>query len=176
MNKGLLLLIFLTLTCCQSVESDVGRIYDEVYNYISNDDNSRISRMANKGNILLVDTIENIESVYINYPICNDSLFTQSDIDFMNIQNSNPLKFNLQNDTLKKIKLLPTDSLRKLLVTNKFKNVFFSVSQPLFTKNHEQALISINFNCSECGFGKLLIFKKFGKNWKIVKVCNTWIS
>jgi hypothetical protein len=176
MNKGLLLLILLTLTRCQTVESDVRLIYDEAYNYISKDDNSRISRMANKGNILLVDTIGNIEFVYINYPICNDSLLTRSDIDFMKTQNSNSFKYNLHNDTLKKIILIRTDSLRKLLVTNKFKNVFFSVSQPLFTKNHEQALISINFHCSECGLGKLLIFKKLGKNWRIVKVCNTWIS
>jgi len=56
------------------------------------------------------------------------------------------------------------------------KNGLFTLSEIIFNKQHDRALVSYSFVCGElCGQGRLLLLKKVGGKWKIHKTCQEWL-
>lgn len=55
------------------------------------------------------------------------------------------------------------------------KNGLFKLSEIIFNKKHNRALVSYDFVCGEiCGHGEVLLLKKVGGKWKVHKTCNEW--
>lgn len=52
------------------------------------------------------------------------------------------------------------------------RNGLFTLSEIVFNKEHNRAIVSYNFVCGErCGQYRLLILKKVGEKWKVHKTC-----
>jgi len=57
------------------------------------------------------------------------------------------------------------------------KNGLLTLSEIIFNKKHNRALVSYSFVCGAlCGFGNVLVLTKVGENWKIYKTCEGWVS
>ena len=57
------------------------------------------------------------------------------------------------------------------------KNGLLTLSEIIFNKKHNRALVSYSFACGElCGYGNILVLKKVGDKWKIYKTCEGWVS
>jgi len=57
------------------------------------------------------------------------------------------------------------------------KNGLLTLSEIIFNKKHNRALVSYNFVCGElCGYGNVLVLTKVGEKWKIYKTCEGWVS
>ena len=57
------------------------------------------------------------------------------------------------------------------------KNGLLTLSEVIFNKKHNRALVSYNFVCGElCGYGNVLVLTKVGEKWKIYKTCEGWVS
>ena len=55
------------------------------------------------------------------------------------------------------------------------KNGLFTLSEIVFNKEHNRALVSHSFVCGElCGQGRVLLLKKVGQKWKVHKTCQEW--
>ena len=62
-------------------------------------------------------------------------------------------------------------------VKHAFKNGLFTLSEIVFNKKHNRALVSYSFVCGElCGHGNVLVLKKVGEKWKVHKTCQGWVS
>jgi hypothetical protein len=58
-----------------------------------------------------------------------------------------------------------------------FKNGVFTLSEIVFDKKHQRALVSYSFVCgSLCGNGNTLILTKARSSWKVSKTCSGWVS
>ena len=58
-----------------------------------------------------------------------------------------------------------------------FATGMFSLSEILFDKTHQHAVVSYAFDCGElCGNGRILLLEKTGEGWKIKKTCGEWVS
>ena len=57
------------------------------------------------------------------------------------------------------------------------KNGLLTLSEIIFNKKHNRALVSYSFVCGDlCGYGNVLVLTKVGKKWKISKTCEGWVS
>jgi len=57
------------------------------------------------------------------------------------------------------------------------KNGLLMLSEIIFNKKHNRALVSYSFVCGElCGYGNVLVLTKVGEKWKIYKTCEGWVS
>lgn len=57
------------------------------------------------------------------------------------------------------------------------KDGLLTLSEIIFNKKHNRALVSYSFVCGElCGYGNVLVLTKVGENWKIYKTCEGWVS
>jgi hypothetical protein len=57
------------------------------------------------------------------------------------------------------------------------KNGLLTLSEIIFNKKHNRALVSFSFVCGElCGYGNVLVLTKVGEKWKIYKTCEGWVS
>jgi len=57
------------------------------------------------------------------------------------------------------------------------KNGLLTLSEIIFNKKHNRALVSYSFMCGElCGYGNVLVLTKVGEKWKIYKTCEGWVS
>jgi hypothetical protein len=57
------------------------------------------------------------------------------------------------------------------------KNGLLTLSEIIFNKKHNRALVSYSFVCGElCGYGNVLVLTKVGEKWKIYKTCEGWVS
>jgi hypothetical protein len=57
------------------------------------------------------------------------------------------------------------------------KNGLLMLSEIVFNKNRNRALVSYSFVCGElCGYGNVLVLRKVGEKWKIHKTCEGWVS
>jgi len=58
-----------------------------------------------------------------------------------------------------------------------FKNGVFTLSEIIFDKKHQRALVSYGFVCgSLCGNGNTLILTKARSNWRVSKTCSGWVA
>jgi hypothetical protein len=58
-----------------------------------------------------------------------------------------------------------------------FKQGVFSLSEIMFDKKHQRALVSYSFVCgSLCGNGNTMILTKAKGNWRVSKTCSSWVS
>lgn len=54
---------------------------------------------------------------------------------------------------------------------------FFHVSRIVFDDSKSFGALSVGYTCGGlCGQGYIIFIKKQGKNWKIDKIMDTWIS
>jgi hypothetical protein len=57
------------------------------------------------------------------------------------------------------------------------KNGLLTLSEIIFNKKQNRALVSYSFVCGElCGYGNVLVLTKVGEKWKIYKTCEGWVS
>jgi len=57
------------------------------------------------------------------------------------------------------------------------KNGVLTLSEIVFNKKRNRALVSYSFVCGElCGYGNVLVLRKVGEKWKIYKTCEGWVS
>ena len=57
------------------------------------------------------------------------------------------------------------------------KNGLLTLSEIIFNKKHNRALVSYSFVCGElCGYGNVLVLTKVGEKWRIYKTCAGWVS
>lgn len=57
------------------------------------------------------------------------------------------------------------------------KNGVLTLSEIIFNKKRNRALVSYSFVCGElCGYGNVLVLTKVGEKWKIYKTCEGWVS
>jgi hypothetical protein len=57
------------------------------------------------------------------------------------------------------------------------KNGLLTLSEIIFNKQRNRALVSYSFVCGElCGYGNVLVLTKVGEKWKIHKTCESWVS
>jgi hypothetical protein len=57
------------------------------------------------------------------------------------------------------------------------KNGLLTLSEIIFNKQHDRALVSYSFVCGElCGYGNVLVLARGGEKWKIYKTCEGWVS
>ena len=112
-----------------------------------------------------------------------DTIFTQQDIDFIYGQAKYKPRFKIKKEFIKGYTILLSDTVTvghesyfedgsknlKHDFHKKYGNGFYSVTLPLFTRNRQYAMISIDNCCgSSCGSGVSLIFKKTKSGWKII--------
>ena len=58
-----------------------------------------------------------------------------------------------------------------------FKHGVFTLSEIMFDKKHQRALVSYSFVCGAlCGNGNTLILTKAKGNWRVSKTCSSWIA
>ena len=58
-----------------------------------------------------------------------------------------------------------------------FKNGLLTLSEIIFNKQRDRALVSYSFVCGElCGYGNVLVLARGGEKWKIYKTCEGWVS
>jgi hypothetical protein len=57
------------------------------------------------------------------------------------------------------------------------KNGLLTLSEIIFNKKRNRALVSYSFVCGElCGYGNVVVLTKVGEKWKIYKTCEGWVS
>ena len=57
------------------------------------------------------------------------------------------------------------------------KNGVLTLSEIVFNKKRNRALVSYSFVCGElCGYGNVLVLRKVGEKWKIYRTCEGWVS
>ena len=57
------------------------------------------------------------------------------------------------------------------------KNGVLTLSEIIFNKKRNRALVSYSFVCGElCGYGNVLVLRKVGEKWKIYRTCEGWVS
>jgi hypothetical protein len=57
------------------------------------------------------------------------------------------------------------------------KNGVLTLSEIIFNKKRNRALVSYCFVCGElCGYGNVLVLTKVDEKWKIYKTCEGWVS
>jgi hypothetical protein len=62
-------------------------------------------------------------------------------------------------------------------VKKAFEGGFFTLSEIVFDKEHLNAMVAYSFVCGGlCGSGNTLALRKFGKQWRIVRTCSSWVS
>ena len=71
----------------------------------------------------------------------------------------------------------PSDTELEGTIKQAFKNGLFTLSEIIFDKKHQRALVSYSFVCgSLCGNGNTLILKKVAGDWKVSKACGGWVA
>jgi hypothetical protein len=74
-------------------------------------------------------------------------------------------------------RVVPPDQQLEDSVKQAFKYGVFTLSEIVFDKKHEFALVSYSFVCGGlCGNGNTYILRKSWGKWKIKKTCGGWIA
>ena len=194
---SLCILLSLGLNSCKKdskpveavVKKDTGQVVDEktIYEVINS-----LLAIKRQGEIQENHYITNIKDGFPNDALSKedsvilkklDTIFTQQDIDFIYRQAKHKPHFKIKKEFINGYTILLSDTIKvepesyfedrsKNLKHNfrkKYGNGFYSVTLPLFTKNRQYAIISIDNCCgSSCGSGLSFVLKKTKSGWKII--------
>ena len=62
-------------------------------------------------------------------------------------------------------------------VNRAFATGLFTLSEILFDKKHQRAVVAYSFACGMlCGHGSTLVLRRVGSGWKVSKACGGWVS
>ena len=104
--------------------------------------------------------------------IKQDSLLSQSDIDYIFKQNRIPGEYDLTK-CLQNKELLPRRINNEMNPTQGV----YSISLPIFSQDNEIAIISFSYYCNGlCGFGGKYLYKKVNNSWQLRIKLMEWIS
>ncbi|MEE1945649.1 hypothetical protein VRU48_11075 [Pedobacter sp. KR3-3] len=115
-----------------------------------------------------------------------DSLLTKAELDYVIQQSTQPPIKKWTTDLIPNTKLISADTISQIFNDRKkgwdyfYKKIGRSVSSysaPIFLRNNTYCLFYNSNGCGWlCGTGRLSLYKKEGKQWKIVKTYCNWIS
>jgi len=73
--------------------------------------------------------------------------------------------------------VMPSDQDLENSIKQAFKNGVFTLSEIVFDKKHQFALVSYSFVCGGlCGNGNTYVLEKSSGKWKIKKTCGGWVA
>ncbi|MBK9936318.1 MAG: hypothetical protein IPP05_19900 [Cytophagaceae bacterium] len=83
---------------------------------------------------------------------------------------------DVNKDLTLDLKLIPNDfKIKNVSVVKNNELRLYKFLIPLFNRNNDFATVEYDYQCADCGFGKIVFFRKIGGKWTKIKSFGTWI-
>jgi hypothetical protein len=146
-----------------------------------------IAMISKNKPILLNDNLDNNEGFSCLDQLKQDTLtFTKSEIDYILKKSKNSSIKKWTKELVPVAKLINGDTINQIFKNGEkgwtyfYKKIgrdFTSFSAPIFLRNNKYCIFYSAIHCGWlCGGGQLILYKREGAEWKIVKSYCNWIS
>jgi len=194
-SKSPLIVIFFIFFCANAykknqtlsiaAEKDSVQYFSEVAQFIQQVEQQEL----NDRYFILEDEPANLDwpdSLCLAQLKADTATFSEIELSFIENQKKNPLLRLWTNELIPKIKIISSDTVRKIFNDNSkswpffYKHIGHSVSSfsaPIFLRNFSYCLFYSDNSCGDlCGEGNFSLYKKVNNKWTAVRIYCSWIS